>query len=227
MEHAANILVVNDGTSKQAGLAPLLSTHGYHVDRAETGRAALEIFETMAPDVMILGLQLPDMESSDICRCVRHRFSVPIIVLAARGHEAERIAALDEGADDYLMMPFSSEELLSRVRLAVRHGFDTVDEPSILRLADLTIDFGRQRVVRGGHEVHLNAYDFELLTYLARHANRVLTYHTILRANPAVMTTCHLWERIGLLRKKIETDPFRPRHLVSEPWVGYRFVAGT
>ena len=224
MAPAARILIVNDGASRQAGLAPLLSSRGYQVERVGTGQEALEAFELKPPDMVILDLQLPDMEGSEVCRQVRYRSSVPIIVLSTRGNDAEKIAALDEGADDYVTLPFSSEELLSRVHIALQWVPDPAELGGTLQLPDLTIDFNERRVVRDGHEIHMDLDEFELLAYLARHANRVLTYHTILMANPAVHTTRHLWERIGRLRRKIEADPFRPRHLVSEPWVGYRFV---
>ena len=227
MTHQAKVLIVNDGDSSQAGLAPLLSSRGYRVEHATTGAAALDAFEVTPPEVMILDLGLPDMEGSEICRQVRRRFDVPIIVLSVRGHDAEKIAALDEGADDYITKPFAVEELLERVAAALRRAHDAGDAATgTLELPDLTIDFDHSRVMRGRHEIQIDPYEFELLAYLARHANRVLTYRTILMANPAVHTTSHLWERIGRLRRKIEADPFRPRYLVSEPWVGYRFVDG-
>ncbi len=227
MANSARVLIVSEGMSTQAGLAPLLLSHGFQVDRAATGQAALDAFEFAPPDVMVLDLGLSDMEGSEVCRRVRHRFAVPIILLTTRGHDAEKIAALDEGAQDYITKPFSPEELIARIRSAMQHVVDCV-EPGTgkLELPDLSIDFDRHRVVRGGEEVHMDPYEFELLAYLARHANHVLTYRAILLANPAVHTTSHLWERIGRLRRKIEVDPFRPRHLVSEPWVGYRFVDG-
>jgi two-component system KDP operon response regulator KdpE len=227
MAHHAKVLIVNDGDSGQAGLAPLLSSRGYQVDHVTTGAEALDAFDLTPPEVMILDLGLPDMEGSEVCRQVRRRFDVPIIVLSARGHDAEKIAALDEGADDYITKPFDVEELLARVRAALRRSHDGEDPATgKLELPDLTIDFEHGRVTRGRHEIPIEPHEFELLAYLARHANRVLTYRAILMANPAVHTTSHLWERIGRLRRKIETDPFRPRYLVSEPWVGYRFVDG-
>jgi two-component system KDP operon response regulator KdpE len=227
MTYQAKVLIVNDGDSSQAGLAPLLSSRGYQVEHATTGAEALDAFELTPPELMILDLGLPDMEGSEICRQVRRRFDVPIIVVSARGHDAEKIAALDEGADDYITKPFAVEELIARVGAALRHAHDAEDAGTgTLELPDLTIDFDHGRVLRGRHEIQIDPHEFELLAYLARHANRVLTYRTILMANPAVHTTSHLWERIGRLRRKIEADPFRPRYLVSEPWVGYRFVDG-
>jgi two-component system KDP operon response regulator KdpE len=227
MTHQTRVLIVNERDSSQAGLAPLLSSQGYEVQHATSGEAALDAFEMMPPELMILDLRLPDMEGSEICRRVRRRFDVPIIVLSVRGHDAEKIAALDEGADDYIMKPFAPEDLLARVNAAIRRVHRGEESTTRrLELPDLTIDFDHHRVVRGRQEIHMDAHEFELLSYLARHANRVLTYRTILLNNPAVHTTSHLWERITRLRRKIEADPFRPRYLVSEPWVGYRFVSG-
>jgi two-component system, OmpR family, KDP operon response regulator KdpE len=228
MTHQTRVLIVNERDSTQAGLAPLLSSQGYDVEQATSGEAALDAFELTPPGLMILDLRLPDMEGSEICRRVRRRFDVPIIVLSARGHDAEKIAALDEGADDYITKPFAPDDLLARVDAAIRRVHDGAESETArrLELPDLTIDFDHHRVVRGREEIHMDAHEFELLAYLARHANRVLTYRTILLANPAVHTTSHLWERISRLRRKIEADPFRPRHLLSEPWVGYRFVDG-
>jgi two-component system KDP operon response regulator KdpE len=225
MTSSAKVLIVNDGVSAQAGLAPLLSSCGYDVNQATSGRAALDAVEVAPPDVLIIDLRLPDMEGSDVCRIVRRRYDIPIIVLSSRGRDAEKIAALEEGADDYLAKPFSAEDLRSRVQAALSRACDVhAVRTDKLLLPHLTIDFAHRRVFRDGREVQMDAQEFELLSYLARHANRVLTYRTILLANPAVHTTSHLWERIGRLRRKIEADPFRPRVLVSEPWVGYRFV---
>ena len=227
MTYQPKVLIVSDADSSPAGLAPLLSSRGYQIEHATTGAEALDAFELRAPDVMILDLGLPDMEGSEICRQVRRRFDVPIIVLSVRGHDAEKIAALDEGADDYIAKPFAVEELIARVGAVLRRAQDADDAGTgKLELPDLTIDFDHSRVLRGRHEIQIDPHEFELLAYLARHANRVLTYRTILMANPTVHTTSHLWERIGRLRRKIEADPFRPRYLVSEPWVGYRFVDG-
>ena len=153
---------------------------------------------------------------------------MPIIVLTARGSDADKIAALDQGADDYVTKPFSPEELLARIRVALRRAFDG-SEPVTGRVqrGDLTIDLDRRRVLRESTEIRLTPKEFELLAFLAHHPNRVLTHHTILTtiwgAHAAAQPE-HLWVLVGQLRKKIEPDPSHPRHLISEPWVGYRFV---
>jgi two-component system KDP operon response regulator KdpE len=214
---------VDDEQSIQRGLTPLLTSRGYEVESATTGQAALTAFERMPPDLMILDLGLPDL-----CRRVRVQSPVPIIVLSARGGDADKIAALDQGADDYVMKPFSPEELLARVRVALRRAFDAhAAETGRLSHGDLTIDFDRRRVLRGSDEIRLTPKEFELLAHFARHPNRVLTHHTILTAIWGVHAADHpehLWVLVGQLRKKIEPDAAHPRYLVSEPWVGYRFV---
>jgi two-component system KDP operon response regulator KdpE len=235
---AARILVVDDEPSIQRGLSPLLASRGYQVESATTGHGALTAFARLPPDVVVLDLGLPDLEGSEVCRRVRLQSAVPIIVLSARGGEADKIAALDHGADDYVTKPFSPEELLARIRVALRRAFDAhSSESGVLRLGDLTIDFDRRRVRRGPDtadkndehdEIRLTPKEFELLAYLARHANRVLTHHTILSAiwgTHAADHPEHLWVLVGQLRKKIEVDATHPRYLISEPWVGYKFVA--
>ena len=228
MTRAARILLVDDESSIQRGLMPLLASRGYEVESATTGQAALTAFGRVPPDVIILDLGLPDLEGSEVCRRVRTQSPVPIIVLSARGAEADKIAALDQGADDYVTKPFSPEELLARVRVALRRAFDAhSSETGKLRHGDLAIDFDRRRVLRGGGEIRLTPKEFELIAYFARHPNRVLTHHTILTAiwgSHAADHPEHLWVLVGQLRKKIEPDPAHPRYLISEPWVGYKFV---
>ena len=229
MARAARILLVDDESSIQRGLVPLLASRGYEVESATTGQRALAAFEGLPPDIVILDLGLPDLEGSEVCRRIRTQSSLPVIVLSARAAEADKIAALDQGADDYVTKPFSPEELLARIRVALRRAFDANSaETGRMQHGDLVIDFDRRRVLRGDDEVRLTPKEFELLAYLARHPNRVLTHRAILGAvwgAHAVGSPEHLWVLVGQLRKKIEPDPARPRYLVSEPWVGYRFVA--
>ena len=229
MMRAARILLVDDEPSIQRGLTPLLTSRGYEVASAATGQAALAAFEQTPPDVIVLDLGLPDLEGSEVCRRIRATSQVPIIVLSARGADADKIGALDQGADDYVTKPFSPEELLARIRVALRRVFDaSAPETGRVQHGDLTIDFDRRRVVRGQQEIRLTPKEFELLALLARHADRVLTHHRILRAiwGPhAAAQPEHLWVLVGQLRKKLERDASQPRYIVSEPWVGYRFVA--
>jgi two-component system, OmpR family, KDP operon response regulator KdpE len=226
MARTARILLVDDEVPIQRAVAPLLRARGYDVDVAGTGADALKMTKTQPPDLIVLDLGLPDMEGTEVCRRIRTLSAVPIVVLSARGSESDKVAALDLGADDYVTKPFGPEELLARIRVALRRVFSGDEEPAgQLRAGDLTIDYDRRRVQRGADEIRLTPKEFELLALLARSADRVLTHRAILKAvwGPnAVDQPEHLWVLIAQLRKKIEPDPSHPRYIVSEPWVGYR-----
>jgi two-component system KDP operon response regulator KdpE len=227
MTRAARILLVDDEVPIQRALGPLLRSRGYDVDVAGTGTEALRLVQANPPDLIVLDLGLPDMEGSEVCRRVRAQSDVPIVILSARGGETEKVAALDRGADDYVTKPFGPEELLARIRVALRRVFAGDDVPAgRMRVGDLTIDYDRFRVVRGEDDIRLTPKEFELLALLARSADRVLTHRTILKAvwGPhAADQPEHLWVLMAQLRKKLEPDPAHPRYLISEPWVGYRF----
>ncbi|HYT66615.1 MAG TPA: response regulator transcription factor [Vicinamibacterales bacterium] len=228
MTRAPRILLVDDEVPIQRAVAPLLRARGYEVDVVGTGTEALKFARTQSPDLIVLDLGLPDLEGTEVCRRIRSQSLVPIVVLSARGGEADKVSALDLGADDYVTKPFGPEELLARIRVALRRVFSADDAPSgRLQAGDLTIDYDRRRVLRGDDEIRLTPKEFELLAFLARSADRVLTHRAILKAvwgAHAVDQPEHLWVLVAQLRKKIEPDPSHPRYLVSEPWVGYRFV---
>ena len=231
MTRAARILLVDDEVSIQRAVAPLLRSRGYEVDIAGTGADALKTAADRPPDLIVLDLGLPDIDGTEVCRRLRATSQVPIIVLSALGGEADKVNALDLGADDYVTKPFGPEELLARLRVALRRVLsDEEPESGQVQVGDLTIDYGRRRVVRGGDEIRLTPKEFELLSLLAQNRDRVLTHRKILKAiwgSNAVDQPEHLWVLMGQLRKKIELDPAHPRYLVSEPWVGYRFESGT
>jgi two-component system KDP operon response regulator KdpE len=221
------ILLVDDEMPIQKAVVPLLKSRGYAVESATTGAAAVAAVTARPPDAVVLDLGLPDLDGTEVCARIRKVSDVPIIVLSARGTETDKVRALDLGADDYVTKPFGPEELLARIRVALRRvsGSDTTPGGQ-LRAGDLTIDYDRRRVVRAGEEIRLTPKEFELLSLLARNADRVLTHRAILKAiwGPnAVDQPEHLWTLIAQLRKRIEPDPSAPRYLVSEPWVGYRF----
>ena len=229
MTQPARILLVDDEVAIQRSLGPLLRARGYTVDISGTGRDALRLFEERTPDLVVLDLGLPDIEGTEVCRRVRAISKAPIIVLSARGADTDKVNALDLGADDYVTKPFSPDELLARIRVALRRlSRDEQGGPSgALRAGELTIDYDRRRVLREDVEIRLTPKEFDLLSLLAQNHDRVLTHRTILKAvwGPnAVEQPEHLWTLIALLRKKIEPDPARPRYLLSEPWVGYRFA---
>jgi two-component system KDP operon response regulator KdpE len=222
------ILLVDDEVAIQRAVAPLFRSRGYTVAVAGTGGEALRMLGEHMPDLIVLDLGLPDLDGTEVCRRIRSQSKAPIIVLSARGAEADKVNALDLGADDYVTKPFGPEELLARIRVALRRVESDDDEDAgSLRIADLTIDYSRRRVLRGETEIRLTPKEFALLSLLARNHDRVLTHRAILKAiwGPnAVEQPEHLWTLVGQLRKKIETDPAAPRYLVSEPWVGYRLA---
>jgi two-component system KDP operon response regulator KdpE len=223
----ARILVVDDEPSILSTLAPLLRARGYEVLTAASGRTALDTAERDRPDLIVLDLGLPDIDGVDVCRLVREGGTVPIVVLSARGAEADKVRALDVGADDYVTKPFGAEELLARIRAALRRVDTTSPGSQPITRGGLVIDRERFRVVRDGEEVRLTPKEFELLTFLAQHPGRVLTHRTILKAiwGPnAVDQPEHLRVLIGSLRKKIERNPASPSYILTEPWVGYRFA---
>jgi two-component system KDP operon response regulator KdpE len=222
------ILLVDDEAAIQRALGPLLRARGYDVDIAGTGGEALDLFANRAPALVVLDLGLPDLEGTEVCRRIRNASPVPIIVLSARESESDKVNALDLGADDYVTKPFGPEELLARIRVALRRtGAADAQDTGLFRAGALTIDYDRRRAVRDGAEIRLTPKEFDLLSLLARNHDRVLTHRTILKAiwgASAVEQPEHLWTLVAQLRKKIEPDPTTPKYLVSEPWVGYRFV---
>jgi two-component system KDP operon response regulator KdpE len=222
------VLVVDDEVAIQRALGPLLRARGYDVEVAGTGADALRLFERQPHDVVVLDLGLPDLEGTEVCRRMRSSSKAPIVVLSARNEEADKVAALDLGADDYVTKPFGPEELLARIRVALRRtGADAPQAAGVFEVGGITIDYDRRRVLRDDVEIRLTPKEFELLSLLARNHDRVLTHRAILKAiwGPnAVEQPEHVWTLVAQLRKKIEIDPANPRFLLSEPWVGYRFA---
>jgi two-component system KDP operon response regulator KdpE len=230
MTQPARILLVDDEIGIQRSLGPLLRTHGYEVEMASAGSAALRIAFEKPPDLIVLDLGLPDLDGTEVCRRIRETSKVPIIVLSARGGEADKVRALDLGADDFVTKPFGPEELLARIRVALRRVQSDADtQQGQLRAGDLVIDYDRRRVLRDDEEIRLTPKEFELLSLLARNHDRVLTHRAILKAvwGPAAVDQSeNLWALVAQLRKKIEPNPAQPKYLLSEPWVGYRFNTG-
>jgi two-component system KDP operon response regulator KdpE len=221
------ILVVDDEPSILAAVVPLLRARGYDVYSATSGQTALGAVDRHTPELVILDLGLPDMEGAEVCRRIREGRSVPIVVLSARNAESDKVAALDAGADDYVTKPFGPEELLARLRAALRRAEPGTMAAGPIERGDIQIDVDLHRVTRRGEEVHLTPKEFDLLLFFAQHPGRVLTHRAVLRAiwGPnAVNQPEHLRVLVASLRKKIEPDPSRPRYIQTEPWVGYRFV---
>ncbi len=228
MTRASRILLVDDELSIQRTVVPLLRSRGYEVDAAATGKEALSAVHAEPPDVVILDLGLPDMDGLEVCARIRSQSDVPIIVLSARGAEPQKVAALDQGADDYVTKPFGPEELLARVRAALRRAL-AASEPSTGQIVrgDITIDVDRHRVHRQGEEVHLTPKEFDLLQYLLANPNAAIPHTRLLQAvwGPDYGDQVeYLRVFVNQLRKKIEPDPAHPKFLLTEPWVGYRFA---
>ena len=224
----ALILFVDDEKAIQRTMVPLLRSRGYAVSTAENGKDALESVSAERPDLVVLDLGLPDMDGTVVCERIRAGSDVPIIVLSARLAERDKVLALDRGADDYITKPFSPEELLARVRAALRRTLGQEQAArGRLEAGAIAIDLERRLVTVDGKEVRLTPKEYDLLALLAGRAGQVVTHRAILRAiwGPhSVDQPEHLRVLVGQLRKKIEPDPARPTHLLTEPWVGYRLT---
>jgi two-component system, OmpR family, KDP operon response regulator KdpE len=221
------VLVVDDEAAILKFLKPALGANDYEVATAGGVAEATKRIAAEGPDVVVLDLGLPDGDGKDVIRRVREWSDVPIVVLSARDREAEKIEALDLGADDFVNKPFGVGELMARIRTALRHRMQRHLETPILKLADIEIDNVRHRVTRGGQEIKLTPKEFELLSCLARNAGRVVTHKQILTAvwGPAhTEHTQYLRVYIGHLRQKIEQDPDDPRVVLTEPGIGYRIA---
>jgi two-component system KDP operon response regulator KdpE len=203
-----------------------LPARGFEVRTAPGGNEALDEIRKEIPDLVILDLVMPVMSGLEVCQRVREFSSVPIIVLSAKGSEADKITALDLGADDYVTKPFSTDELLARVRAVLRRSSASEPDSSVLEAGDLTIDIAERRVNVAGAEVKLTPKEFEVLKYLVSKAGKVVTHRALLQAvwgSQSSEQTEYLRVFINQLRRKIEADPQHPRHILTEPWVGYRF----
>jgi two-component system KDP operon response regulator KdpE len=228
MSTKTRILVVDDEGAILRFLRPALEANGYEMITAGTVAEALKRTASDSPDLVLLDLGLPDGDGKDVIRQARQWSDVPIIVLSARERELEKIEALDLGADDYVNKPFNVGELMARMRTALRHRIQRMAETPILRVADIEIDSVRHRVTRAGVEMKLTPKEFELLSFLARHAGRVLTHRQILTAvwGPAhAEDTQYLRVYVGQLREKLEARPDDPHILLTEPGIGYRVTA--
>lgn len=221
------ILVVDDEPQIQRFLKPALSAAGYDVREAMTGAEALKAAATMAPDVVILDLGLPDMDGKEVIANLRGWSQVPIIILSARDRESEKIAALDLGADDYIEKPFGIGELTARIRAALRHRVQMEGGQTQLSADGVSIDTIKRVVTKDGEPVRLTPKEYDLLVILAHHAGRVVTHKTLLTSVWGVAhgeDLHYLRVFIGQLRGKIERDPADPKIIRTEPGVGYRFV---
>jgi two-component system, OmpR family, KDP operon response regulator KdpE len=223
---SARILVVDDEVQIRRLLQTGLSGYGYTVELAADGLEAVEKARAWRPDVIVLDLGLPKLSGIEVCQSIRSWSSTPIIVLSVRDSDHDKISALDLGADDYLTKPFSLGELLARVRVALRHTATGTPAEPVLQFEDLRIDLPLRQVFVADQEVHLTPTEYDLLKLLATHAGKVLTHTYLLReiwGAAYERDTQTLRVFIGQLRRKLGDDPTRPRFILTEPGVGYRF----
>jgi two-component system KDP operon response regulator KdpE len=226
----ARILFIDDEAQVARAVRAGLALSGFSVEWAATGKEGMERIAQWRPDVVLLDLTLPDIDGLEVCRQVREWSQVPIIVLSVRTADADKVTALELGADDYITKPFSMNELIARIRVALRHVAERAGgtgRAARFQTGGLAIDFERRQVTIDGAEVHLTPTEYEVLKYLATNAGKVITHRILLRAvwGPQYEDELqYLRVFIGHLRHKIEPDPARPRYLVTDPGVGYRLL---
>jgi two-component system KDP operon response regulator KdpE len=229
-ETHGTVLIVEDEKEIRRFVRQALETEGYRVCEADNLHRALIEAGTRKPDLVILDLGLPDGDGTDFIREIRAWSGIPIVVLSARTEEHDKVAALDAGADDYLSKPFGVGELLARVRAALRRHARTGDSSSpTVQFGDVDVDLANRRVTKAGTEVHLTQLEFRLLAVLLSHPGKVLTHRHLLRevwGPPYVDHSHYLRIYMGHLRQKLEDDPARPKHLITETGIGYRFMPG-
>lgn len=232
MNAKQRILIVDDEPQITRVLRRSLTTHGYDVRVASDGESALQTFGDWSPDLVVTDLSMPNMDGLHLCRNLRAVSQLPIIVLSVRGEERTKVQALDAGADDYVTKPFGMDELLARIRAALRRAPDPKQDvavASVFEVGDFRLDLEDRSVAVRGREVHLTPKEYDLMVYLVSHPGKVLTHRTLLAAiwgGESVEQTEYLRVFVGQLRKKIEPEPAIPRYLLTEPWIGYRFDPG-
>ena len=228
------ILVIEDEKSISHFISTVLNNNGYEAMQAQTGEEALSMISSHCPDLVILDLGLPDMDGLDILRSLRSWSSLPVVVVSARSHERDKVAALDLGADDYLTKPFGTEELMARIRTAVRHtrtpiSNESVANTGIFRAGDLTIDYAKHRVYIAGQDAMLTQNEYKLVSLLGLHAGKVLTYDYLIRAlwGPSARSDNQILRvNMANIRRKIEKNPAQPAYIFTEVGVGYRMIEG-
>jgi two-component system KDP operon response regulator KdpE len=222
------VLVVDDEPQIRRFLRASLQSHDYAVLEAENGKEAVRACTVQKPDLVILDLGLPDMDGLDVISTLRGWSTVPVIVLSIRSDDADKIDALDRGANDYVTKPFSMGELLARMRVALRQGVrDSADAGAIVTAGNLSVDLTKRLVTLSGATVRLSRKEYDLLRILASHPGKVITHQQLLQevwGQAYVGETQYLRVYIGQLRQKLEKNPAEPKHLITEPGVGYRFV---
>ena len=230
MTAGARILVVDDEAPIRRWLKVNLETRGYTVDTAETGEQGIKALENRRPDLLILDLLMPGIGGIDVVRKLRSVSTIPIIVLSAIGEEAQKVQALELGADDYMTKPFGMEELFARIRSLLRRAAGATSAAPVFVAGDLSVDFDRREVRLDGQPIKLTPTEYDLLKYMIEHAGKVLTHRMLLQevwGQAYIDQAQYLRVFVGQLRKKIEKHPGRPRFILTDPGVGYRFCSDT
>ncbi len=223
-----HILIIEDEPPIRRFLKASLSNEGYRISEAVSGEEGLRMAAAHPPDLVILDLGLPDLDGQDVLKRLREWYTSPILILSARDQEAQKIKALDSGADDYVTKPFGVGELLARMRTALRHAHRSGPEATAITLGELRVDLASRLVYRHDKEIHLTPLEYKLLVIMMKHAGKVLTHRYLLREvwGPQDAQENHyLRVFVASLRRKLEVDPARPRYLLTEQGVGYRFAA--
>jgi two-component system, OmpR family, KDP operon response regulator KdpE len=225
-----NILVVDDEAQITRVLKTTLSSQGYGIRTASDGEEALQLMKGWAPDLVVTDLRMPNVDGLELCRRIRMESRIPIIVLSVKGEETIKVEALDAGADDYITKPFSVNELLARVRAALRRASTPAQpETPVVEIGDFRIDIPGREVRVKDREVRLTPKEFDLLVYLAKHPGKVMTHRALLGAvwgQNSIEQPEYLRVFVGHLRKKLEPEETAAHYIITEPWVGYRFEPG-
>lgn len=230
MNNKRVILLVEDEVAISNFISTILTSNDYHVIKAEKGKDAIALTASHNPDLILLDLGLPDMDGIEVLKKIRTWSSVPIIVVSARGHEREKVEALDLGADDYITKPFGTSELLARIRTEVRHSQKITNDINLetgkITIGGLSIDFDKRIVKVDDHEVHLTPIEYKIIVLLAKNMGKVLTHDYIIKEiwGPYVNENQALRVNMANIRRKIEANPAEPKYIVTEVGVGYRMV---
>lgn len=226
MEQKTVILLIEDEKAIRNFISTVLEVNHYRVIEACTGEEALAAITSRCPDLILLDLGLPDMDGLEILKKLREWSGIPVIVVSARGHEREKVEALDLGADDYVTKPFGTSELLARIRTALRHQHPSEKVKRVFTVGDFSIDPDKRLVTMGGEPVHFTPIEYKILEILTRYPGKVITYDQIMKAiwGPYTNESQTLRVNMANIRRKIEENPAAPRYILTEVGVGYRFV---
>ncbi len=230
MNSKPQILIVEDEEAISNFISAILTSNDYNILKASKGKEAISMAASHRPDLILLDLGLPDMDGLEVLRTMRNWTGIPVVIVSARGHESEKVEALDSGADDYITKPFGSSELLARVRTALRHGQNVAGNPFVksdkLAVGELEIDYGKRMVTLSGNEVHLTPIEYKIIVLLSNNIGKVLTHDYMIKEIWGSYTNEIQALRVNManIRRKLETNPGEPKYIVTEVGVGYRMV---